>query len=363
MNSSFIVDHWYLFIVYAILCGAFSAFLAKPKQRDQGNWFVFGLIGGIFAIIVLLTMRKLPDPPKNNLLLDADHRLRSGWRVLLYFLAVLIVYYLLAILAKLTGVVPGQSLPFLFYIVVVLVTVLMLRIVDKKRFVSVGFPYHGKIWKEMSLGFLIGTCMIVIVAAAELLLGALRLSVRPNIGIILFLRNFSLSFIFFAYFAMGEELIFRGYPFQALIQGMGPVAAAILMSIMFGFLHLFNPDASLLSTVNTALAGLFLSVAYLKTRTLYFPFGLHFSWNFMQSFILSLPVSGLLTNRTIFIPTDYGPDWLTGGRYGPEGGVGTTVIMVAAIVWFIVDKRIKPAYDFAGLNSRLVPDEAHPPGT
>jgi hypothetical protein len=162
---------------------------------------------------------------------------------------------------------------------------------------------------------------------------------------------------------MGEELIFRGYPFQALVQGMGPTAAMVLMSIIFGFLHLSNPNVTLFSTVNTVLAGLFLSVAYLKTRTLYFPFGLHFSWNFVQSFILSLPVSGLLTNRTIFIPTDYGPDWLTGGRYGPEAGVGTTFIMVAAIVWFIVEKRIKPAYDFAGLNSRLVSDTTHPPGT
>lgn len=340
-------------------CGVLSAFVAKSKRRDQGNWFLFGLIGGILAIILLLAIKKLPEPPKNSLLLDADHHLRSGWRVLLYFLTVLIIYYLLAILAKLTGVVPGQSLPFLFYIVVVSVTVFMLRIIDNKRFVSVGFPYHGKIWKEMSLGFLVGTCMIVIVVAAELLLGAVKLSLRPNVGITLLLRNFGLSFFFFAYFAMGEELIFRGYPFQALVQGMGPVAATILGSIIFGFLHLSNPEASFFSTVNTVLAGLFLSVAYLKTRTLYFPFGLHFSWNFVQSFILSLPVSGLLTNRTIFIPTDYGHDWLTGGRYGPEAGVGTTFIMVAAIVYFIVDKRIKPAYDFAALNSRLVPEVAH----
>ncbi len=358
MSISFITEYWYAFVAYAIVCAILSSFIANLKQRDQGSWFLFGLLGGIITIIVLLLMPKMPDPPKNNLLLDADNRLRAGWRVLLYFLSVIIVYYLLAVLANLTHIVPSQSLLFLFYIAVALATFLMLRFIDKKRFASVGFPFHGKVWKEILFGFLIGAVMIGIVAGVELLVGALKLALRPDVGIVLLIRNFGLSFIFFAYFAMGEELMFRGYPFQAFIEGIGPFGATVLMSLIFGALHLTNPDASFFSTVNTMLAGGFLSVAYLKTRTLYFPFGLHFSWNFVQSFFLSLPVSGLLTNRTIFIPTDYGPDWLTGGRYGPEGGVGTTVIMVAAIVYFIFEKRIKPAYDFAAMNSRTARSES-----
>jgi hypothetical protein len=360
VKISLIVDYWYLFVVYAIACGAISAFVAKFKWRDQGNWFVFGLVGGVIAIVILSVLRKLPNPPKNNLLLDADNHLRSGWRVLLYFLTIIVVYYLLAVLANLSHAVPPQSLLFLFYIAVLLATVLMLKIVDKKRFVSVGFPLHAKVWKEISLGFLMGAVMIGAVAGTEMAVGALRLSPRPGVGTILLVRNFGLSLIFFAYFAMGEELIFRGYPFQAFVQGMGPVGATIFMSLIFGLLHLANPDAGVFSTTNTMLAGIFLSVAYLKTRTLYFPFGLHFAWNFVQSFILSLPVSGLLTNRTIFIPTDYGPNWLTGGRYGPEAGVGTTVIMVVAIGYLILEKRIKPAYDFAALNARITADERQP---
>jgi len=360
VNSNFIGAYWYIFVAHAIACAVLSAFIAKFKWRDQGNWFVFGLIGGIFAVIVLLVVKKLREPPKNNLLLDADHHLRSGWRVLLYFVTIIVVYYLLAVLANQTRVVPPQSLLFLFYIAVVLATVLMLRFVDKRKFISIGFPSHGKIWKEISLGFLIGSLLIGIVAAAELSVGALKLTIRPGVGVVLLLRNFSLSFIFFAYFAIGEELIFRGYPFQALIQGMGQVAATILMSMIFGILHLANPDANFFSTVNTVLAGVLLSVAYLKTRTLYFPFGLHFAWNFVQSFLLSLPVSGLLTNRTLFIPTDYGPDWLTGGRYGPEAGIGTTVVMAAAIMYFIFEKRMRPAYDYVVLSARVAVEQVQP---
>jgi membrane protease YdiL (CAAX protease family) len=360
LNFDFIAGHWYLFLVYALVSGTVSAAIAEYKRRDQGNWFVYGLAGGIVTVVVLLAIKKLPDPPKNNLLLDADNHLRSGWRVLLFFVALIASYIILAILAKLSRVVPPQSFLFLFYIAVLLVTILMLKVIDKRRFVSVGFPLHGRALKEILIGFLIGAVMIAAVAVVELSVGALKLSLRPGVGVILLLRNFGLSFIFFAYFAMGEELIFRGYPFQAFVEGMGPVAATILMSLMFGALHLGNPDASFLSTANTMLAGVWLSVAYLKTRTLYFPFGLHFAWNFVQSFFLSLPVSGLLTNRTIFVPTDYGPDWLTGGRYGPEAGVGTTVVMVVVIVYFILEKRIKPTYDFAAINSRIVSEKSEP---
>ena len=305
-------------------------------------------------------LKKFPEPPNNNLLLDAGNHLRSGWRVLLYFVTVIVVYYLLAVIADLTRVVPPQSLLFLFYISVALATLLMVRAVDKKKFISVGFPYHGKILKEMALGFFIGTVMIVIVGGAELLFGAIKLSLRPNVGMILLLRNFGLSFVFFGFFAMGEELLFRGYPFQAFTSGMGPVGATAVMSLVFGALHLGNPEAGIFSTVNTMLAGAFLCAAYLKTRTLYFPFGIHFAWNFVQNFFLSLPVSGLLTNRTIFIPTDYGPDWFTGGRYGPEAGVGTTIIMIMAILYFIFDNKIKPAYDFVGMNSGIAAEKSVP---
>ncbi len=354
--------YWLVVVIYEIASGAVCAFIAQNKRRDQGIWFIIGLLLGIAGIVVALIMGRLPDEKaaKNNLLLDSTRRLRSGWRILLFLIAIFVLYYLLAVLAELTRVVPPQSLFFLFYIVILLVTFMMLRFVDKRRFASVGFPYHGKIFKEILLGFVIGTVMIGLVGWAELVVGAIKLNPRPDVSPLMLIRNFGLSLIFFAYFAMGEELLFRGYPYQALIEGTGVTGATILMSVVFGAMHLMNPQANLFSTVNTMLAGVWLSIAYLKTRSLYFPFGMHFSWNIVQSFFLSLPVSGLLTNRTLFIPTDYGPEWLTGGRYGPEAGAGTTAIMVIVIVYFILEKRIRPSYDFARLNERLQNSESDP---
>jgi CAAX protease family protein len=353
--SNLIAEYGFYVLVYQAVCALAAASVARYRQRDQGNWFILGFILGIFAVIAVLLAKKQPDElaARNNLLLDSEHYLRSGWRLVLFFMSVLILYYLSAVLAKLSGVVPTQSFFFLFYIDVLLATYLMLRMVDKRKFTSVGFPYHGKILKEISLGVLIGAVMIGLVGGVELALGAVKLNPRPGQGVLLLIRNFGLSFIFFGFFAMGEELIFRGYPFQALIEGLGAVAATVVMSVIFGVVHLMNPDANFFSTLNTMLAGVWLSIAYLKTKTLYFPFGMHFSWNLVQSFFLSLPVSGLLTNRTIFIPHDFGPEWLTGGTYGPEAGAATTVVMVAAIIYFMLDKRIKPAYDYRASKERV----------
>lgn len=357
--TEFVSHYWFYISLYQAVCAFVSSFIAHHKQRDQGNWFILGLIFGVFAVAAVLVMKKLPDElaPKNNLLLDPEHYIRSGWRVVLFLVLVIFLYYLSAILAKLTGIVPPQSFFFLFYVDVVLAIYLMIKFVDRRKFSSIGIPYHGKIMKELLFGFLLGAVMIGAVGGIELAVGAVKLHLRPNLNIVLVLRDFGLSFIFFAYFAMGEELIFRGYPFQALVEGMGAVGATILMSVFFGLAHVMNPQANFFSTLNTALAGIWLSLAYLKTRTLYFPFGMHFSWNLVQSFFLSLPVSGLLTNRTIFVPTDFGPDWLTGGRYGPEAGVGTTVVLAVVIVYFLVDRRIKPAYDYAASKERQVTGE------
>ena len=360
--TEFVSRYWLYIFLYQAVFAFVASYIARLKQRDQGNWFILGLIFGVFAAGAVLAMKKLPDElaPKNNLLLDREHYLRSGWRIVLFLVLVVVLYYLSAILAKLTGVVPPQSFFFLFYIDVVLAIYLMIKFVDRRRFSSIGLPYHGKIVKELLFGFLLGAVMIGAVGGVELAVGAIKLHVRPHLTLVLLLRDFGLSFIFFAYFAMGEELIFRGYPFQALVEGMGAVGATILMSVFFGMAHVTNPQANFFSTLNTALAGIWLSLAYLKTRTLYFPFGMHFSWNLVQSFFLSLPVSGLLTNRTIFVPTDYGPDWLTGGRYGPEAGIGTTVVMVVVIVWFLLNKRIKPAYDYVASKERQVTGEVKP---
>ncbi len=106
----------------------------------------------------------------------------------------------------------------------------------------------------------------------------------------------------------------------------------------FAAAHLNNPHVVPgLTFLNTALAGVWLASAYLRTRRLWFPLGLHWSWNWAQASLLGLPVSGI--NRIAPAPLlhamNSGPDWLTGGAYGIEGGAACTIALLVstAVIW------------------------------
>ncbi len=126
--------------------------------------------------------------------------------------------------------------------------------------------------------------------------------------------------------AFGEEVAMRGILLRILVGKLGKLPALVITSIAFGLLHLGNPGASLLGAVGIALqAGILFGVAYLITRRLWFVIGIHAAWNFTQTAIFGLGVSGVQTEPGLFVAEIHGPDWLTGGGIGIEG----SVIMIA----------------------------------
>lgn len=132
--------------------------------------------------------------------------------------------------------------------------------------------------------------------------------------------------------ALSEELMWRGYPLRRLADAIGPGAATAVLAIGFGSAHLSNPGTSLLSTVNIALAGLWLSVAFFSRGGMALAWGLHLGWNAGLSLVFDAPVSGLEFD----VPgVDYTPGahaWLDGGPFGPEGGVIGTVVFAAGML-------------------------------
>jgi len=138
--------------------------------------------------------------------------------------------------------------------------------------------------------------------------------------------------------AAAEETIFRGYPLQTLTRADLAWLGVILTSIPFALGHLGNPHVIPGFTfVNSGLAGVWLAIAYLRTRSLWLPFGLHWSWNWAQASLLGLPVSGIekLAPAPLLNATNAGPDWLTGGTYGIEGGAACTVALIIStlVIW------------------------------
>ena len=79
--------------------------------------------------------------------------------------------------------------------------------------------------------------------------------------------------------SLAEELMFRGYPFQRLVEAIGAGGAIVVFSVLFGVVHLMNPGANPWGLLNTVVIGVVLSVAYLRTRALWLPWGIHFAWN------------------------------------------------------------------------------------
>lgn len=136
---------------------------------------------------------------------------------------------------------------------------------------------------------------------------------------------------------VGEEIAFRGGVYRLLEEGFGTTIAIILSGALFGLLHWANPGATAMSALAIALtAGVLLAAAYVLTRSLWLPIGIHFGWNFTEGGIFGASVSGGKSHG-ILTTAFSGPDLLTGGKFGPEGSVITIgICLVASIVMLVL---------------------------
>jgi membrane protease YdiL (CAAX protease family) len=126
-----------------------------------------------------------------------------------------------------------------------------------------------------------------------------------------------------------EEVLFRGIVFRILDQWLGSWFALAISAVIFGFLHLLNPGATVLNAAAISIeGGVLLAAAFMLTGRLWLCIGLHIAWNFTQGGIFSVAVSGgaskgLLQSRMV------GPDWLTGGKFGAEASVVALLVCAA----------------------------------
>lgn len=216
---------------------------------------------------------------------------------------------------------------------------LLLGWVDRRDFRTVGLWFYHDWARDLLLGAGMGVGLLGAVVGVLLACGAVRYQ-----GLASATATIAPAFLFTAVFlllaAAFEEIAFRGYGFQRLIDSVGRLGAVAVSAGLFGVLHLFNPSGTALSTANTVAIGVLLAVGYLKTRGLWLPIGLHWSWNLGMGPILSLPVSGVHIQPMLLRAELIGPAWFGGGAYGPEGSVVLTVVATAAIVWLVRTPRI-----------------------
>ena len=150
------------------------------------------------------------------------------------------------------------------------------------------------------------------------------------------MRTLLLSVAVLAPAALTEELLVRGYPFTVLRQTWGWPAATAITSVVFGLLHLGNPGVTPLAIANVMAAGVFLAGIRVVTGSLAAAWAAHFAWNWTMSAGFHTAVSGLPFGTPDYRLVDTGPDWLSGGSWGPEGGVIAAVGMIgtfAGLTW------------------------------
>ncbi len=274
--------------------------------------------------------------------------LRSGWRFVLYAAVFVVILSATGIvLSTVVGNAPLDGLTVLWLnaavlaVPAVLTLVFMVRFVDHVPVLAFGVGFHERWPRDLGLGVALAGLMLGAFVGIHALTGQLgvRASGEPPAAAIAIMLALLLP-------AANEELIFRGYPLQVLMKGIGPWPAMIFMSALFGLGHHVNPNATWLGTANTFLAGILLCLAYVRTRSLWFPYGIHIGWNLGLGPILGFPLSGIELS-SVWVSEAGGPDWMTGGAYGPEAGLLVTGVMCAALVAVAATRRmgVSPSVD------------------
>jgi membrane protease YdiL (CAAX protease family) len=152
-------------------------------------------------------------------------------------------------------------------------------------------------------------------------------------------------FVAFVSVGLSEEFLFRGYTQYTLAQGIGFWPAAIFLSVLFGAVHLRNPGEGFMGAAGIVATGLVFAFALRRTGNLWLAVGWHASFDFGETFLYSVPDSGLLLAHHVSNATLHGKTWLTGGTAGPEGSVFsflTMGIMAMAIHFLFPAEKAEP---------------------
>ncbi len=288
-----------------------------------------------------------PELLRTVFLSPNEPRLRAGWRLL----AQLILFTVISVMVGIPAVIlmfvfPALTDAMLLALngIPMVVSVLVARKwIDRRSVVSLGLRLDRQTLTDVLVGMGISVLQIGLIFVLEWRMGWLAWEgfawqERPVFSVV---GNLLLWLGLFVAVGFYEELFSRGYQLQNLEEGLNTFWAVLLSSVVFGALHLTNPNATLISAVGIMFAGLFLAYPYLRTRQLWLSVGLHIGWNTFLGPVFGFPVSGMETPH-LFLVSVEGPQLMTGGAFGPEAGlvVLPALGLGALLVWAYTRGRV-----------------------
>jgi uncharacterized protein len=296
-----------------------------------------------------------PQKPKTNLFMNEDG-LRPGWRLLIYIVMVVAsttaINLLIRVLfyPKQVGFDDGWSMLWqeLGGFAMVFGCALIMALIEKRPVGRYGLPAREILGKKFWLGFLVGLVEVSLLIWLISVFGGYKFGslALDRAGI---LKMALLYFAGFTFVGLFEEFLFRGYTQYTLGEGIRFWPAAVVLSVLFGGVHLRNPGEGIVGAASVVLIALYFCFTLKRTGNLWFAVGFHASFDWGETFLYSVPNSGLvmqghLSNAVL----KAGPGWLTGGTIGPEGSLFcflTIVVQFLLVMWmFPANKSETPTH-------------------
>jgi uncharacterized protein len=279
--------------------------------------------------------------------------IRAGWRLLIFvaiFLALaycvqFVLFHIPAVLAYQqahpkgvvtpAGQIIGEGLSVLFLII----SALIMTKIEKRSFADYGLPlsqaFGKRFWQGVPLGLAMLSLLMGLIAIFHgFSLGGLAVTGTEAIKYGLL---YGLGFILVG---ISEEFSFRGYMQSTLASGMGFWPAAIVLGIAFGAVHLGNPGEAKYGALMAGLFGIVAAFSLQRTGNIWFAVGMHASWDWGETYLYSVPDSGLLAQGHLLNSSFHGPTWLTGGSVGPEG---SAFVFLVLLIWALAIHLLFPA--------------------
>jgi membrane protease YdiL (CAAX protease family) len=286
---------------------------------------------------------------------SAENRLRAGWRFTIQTALLLVIavggLLIFALIPGINQIDPDSSIRSGIVETLAITGSIILACIwlDKRPFSHLGLELNRRAIVDLLAGILIPLILMGIIFITESSAGWLKVSGlgQQSNSASAIVSGLIFSLILFIGVGWNEELLSRGYELQTIASGMNLFWGVILSSIIFGLLHLGNPNSQnfIMVALGIFMAGVFLAYGYVRTGQLWLSIGLHIGWNFFEGPVFSFPVSGTSTFHLLAVTVN-GPDLWTGGRFGPEAGlIVFPVLALGIFLTYLYTRNRKPEFN------------------
>lgn len=267
--------------------------------------------------------------------------LQEGWRLLIFLAILFVLTAGLGTIAQLmmhkraqgpsydpVSVLAGEATVFLLLF---LASWIMARI-EGRKIADYGLPWEKAFGRRFWQGALIGFAAIAVLLVSLRAAGVFHFGSIALHGVEIWRYGilWALAFLAVGFF---EEFAFRGYALFTLTSGIGFWPSAIILSVLFGYVHHGNPGETWLGSFSAGAVGLLACLILRRTGDLWMAIGFHAAWDWGETFFFGVPDSGQVAPGHLFNSTSAGPAWLTGGTVGPEGS--WLCILLLVVLWFV----------------------------